>query len=236
VELPAAIASLQRGASVAQVGGFRTPEEPATSWMGTVKLAAAGEDWPSSGGQPMHGVLQLVTRDLPVRPPALDGIEMLSLFVAVDLPLDTPNGVGWCLRTYGTLDGLRLLERPEWPRDPRMPKDFNPALNPFPLEFSEAEDWPGLDNVPLELAERWRQHSADDERYQPHMGLKVGGWPFCIQSEVDWYDDGNVIPDVDFVLQVDSDDKVGFVVADSGTFYIGRQRQWRTWHATWQCM
>jgi hypothetical protein len=205
--------------------------------MGTVKLGAAGEDWPAAGGDPMHGVLQLVTRELPFRPPALEGTEMLALFIAEDLPVDTPNGVGWCLRTYESLDGLQPLTRPTWPRDPRLPKDFDPALNPFPLAFSEVDDWPGLDNVPFELIERWREHThVDEDRYEPHTGLKVGGWPYCIQSEVEWIDDGDVIPDVEFVLQVDSDDKVGFVVADSGIFYVGRRRGAGTWHATWQCM
>jgi hypothetical protein len=226
VQLPADLASLERQASVAQVGGFRPPDEPATSWMGTVKLGAEGEDWPAADGEPMHGVLQLLTRDLPSRPAALEGIEMLALFVAEDLPLETPNGVGWCLRTYDSLDGLRLLDRPT---------DFDPALKPFPLLFSEVGDWPGHDNVPFELMERWREHTdADEARYAPHMGLKVGGWPCCVQSEVDWFEDGEAIPDVEFVLQVDSDDKVGFVVADAGVFYIGRRAGTGTWHAAWQ--
>ncbi len=212
------LAALRRRASLAQVGGFRPPEDPATSWMGTVKL---GEEWPRS----MYGVLQLVTRELPVRPPALEGIELLTLFIAGDLPIDTPNGLGWCLRTYERLDGLPPLVAPD------------AALKPFPLAFSAVDDWPGLDNVPFELIEDWRAQTHEDaDRYEPRPGLKVGGWPYCIQSEVEWREHGERVPDVEFVLQVDSDDKVGFVVADRGVFYVGYRAAAGTWHATWQCM
>ncbi len=40
-------------ASRAIVGGFRPPADPFASWLGKVKLAAAGEDWPTSAGRPM---------------------------------------------------------------------------------------------------------------------------------------------------------------------------------------
>jgi Domain of unknown function (DUF1963) len=205
--------------------------------MGTATHAAQGESWPEAKGEPMHAVLQLVTRDLPVRPAALDGIELLTLFVADELPVDEPNGVGWCLRTYASLEGLQPLERPRWERDPRMPKAVDSALKPFPLRFTEVEDWPSLDDIPLELAPLWEEHTEDeDDPYRPHMGLKVGGWPYGVQGEVDWYERGEVLSDVEFVIQVDSDDKVGFVVADSGVFYVGRRAGTGTWHATWQTL
>lgn len=83
----------------------------------------------------------------------------------------------------------------------------------------------------------WREHTHDDEdRYRPHMGLKIGGWPYCVQSEVDWHEHRERLPDVEFVLQVDSDAKVGFVVYDSGVFYVGRRPTMGTWHATWQTL
>jgi hypothetical protein len=108
---------------------------------------------------------------------------------------------------------------------------------PFPLRFSEVEDWPSLDDVPLDLAPLWRKHTyEDEERYGAHMGLKVGGWPYCVQSEVDWHERDERVPDVEFVMQVDPDDKVGFVVVDSGVFYIGHRPSTDTWHATWQSL
>jgi Domain of unknown function (DUF1963) len=224
VGLPAELAALQRRACVAQVGGFRPPDDPLTSWMGTVGLGGPADDWPAADGTPMHGLLQLVVRDLPVRPALLDDVELLTLFVAEELPIDTANGVGWCLRTYDSLDGLRSLE-PQ-----------SRALKPFPLAFSQVEDWPSRDDVPSTLLASWDDHAEEDEeRYRAREGLKVGGWPSCVQSEVEWYEgDGGAIPDVEFVLQVDSDHKVGFVVADAGVLYIGRRRGTGTWHATWQ--
>lgn len=236
--LPPELAALARRAAVAQVGGFRPPD-PAdlASWMGTVTHAGPGEGWPEADGEPMHGVLQLLTRDLPVRHRALDGVDLLTLFVAEDFPVDEPNGVCWCLRTYESVDGLTPLERPRRERDPRLPKAYDPELKPFPLRFSEVEDWPSLDEVPIDLAREWRAHTYEDEhRYPTHIGLKVGGWPYCVQSEVYWHERGEPVPDVEFVLQVDSDPKVGFVVVDSGVFYVGHRASTGTWHATWQTM
>ena len=78
-------------------------------------------------------------------------------------------------------------------------------------------------------------------RAAPEVGRVNGGRsvlepaakPHCIQSDVEWYEDGDASPDIEFVLQGDSDDKVGF--ADGGIFYVGYRTESGTWHATWQC-
>jgi hypothetical protein len=160
----------------------------------------------------MHGVLQLVRRELPYAPPALAGVALLALFVAAEPPGDTPNGVGWRLRTYDSLAGLDQLRSPEWASDPRLPKGSDPALKPFPLAFS----------------------AVDDPPEEPHTGLKVGGWPYPVQDEVEWYEHGAAVPGVELAVQVDSDYKVGFAIADNGMFYVGHRAESGTWHATVQ--
>jgi len=38
--LPSALKALKRPSAIAEVGGFRPPEDPLSSWMGAVKVAA----------------------------------------------------------------------------------------------------------------------------------------------------------------------------------------------------
>ena len=60
-------------------------------------------------------------------------------------------------------------------------------------------------------------------------GLKVGGWPRTIQSEITW-----PATDTEFVLQVDSDEKAQLAIGDAGAAYIG----WSAtagWQLSWQC-
>jgi hypothetical protein len=92
---------LRRRAIVFDVGGFRSPEDPFASWFGRVNVCAAGEAWPETEGKPMHALCQINLSNLPFRPPRLDDVEMLALFVGPDeLPVDTPNGRNWCVRAY----------------------------------------------------------------------------------------------------------------------------------------
>jgi hypothetical protein len=115
-----------------------------------------------------------------------------------------------------------------------LPKDSDPALKPFPVRFETIDDIPSRDDVPVSLLDAWDDRAEADPQFGAAMGLKLGGWPYCIQSEIAWVEDGRRVDDVDFVFQVDSDDKVGFVVADSGIVYVGRARGDRRWHLTWQ--
>jgi hypothetical protein len=239
MSLPAVIAALRRRAIIAQVGGFRPPDDPAASWLGGVKLARTDEEWPVADAEPMQGVLQLRTSDLPWRPPAFGEVELLTLFLADQLPIDEPNGSHWCLRTYATLDGLAPVSQPARERDPLLPKDSLSTFKTFPLLFSEVDDWPSNDDIPHELRAEWKAAFDDDDgndadRPSPHEGLKVAGWPYCVQGEVSWSDGGTHISDVDFVLQVDSDAKVGLAFGDGGILYLGQRRSTGTWHASWQ--
>jgi hypothetical protein len=138
----------------------------------------------------MHGVAQLDTADLPLVTPWLEGIEVLTLFIADDLPVGSPNGRGWCLRTYPRRADLVALPRPTWPRDPRLPKDSDPALKPFPLRFETIDDIPSRDDVPVSLLDAWDDLAEADPQFGAAMGLKLGGWPYCIQSEIAWVEDG----------------------------------------------
>src|SRR4051794_30969325 len=97
-----------RPAAVAQVGGYRPPDDPLASRLGQVVVARPDEPWPETGGEPMLALAQIDVDELPTRPQALEGTALLTLFIGPrELPIDEPNGSKWCLRTYETSDGLR---------------------------------------------------------------------------------------------------------------------------------
>ena len=157
----------------------------------------------------MLALLQLNVAELPVTPTALDGVALLTLFIGPrELPNRSPNGEQWCLRTYASLDDLAPLEEPPAARagDPRLPKGAATAYHPFGVRWS----------------------AIDDAADEPAGGLKAGGWPCTVQDELGW--------DADIVLQVDSDDKVGFAVGFGGLLYVGRDRATSEWVVDWQSM
>lgn len=87
-----------RPASVAQVGGFRPPEDPMTSWF-LKGVSRADEGLPTWKGKPMFPLLQIRVDELPVIPDQLKGIALLVLFHNVEQhPFDEPHGEGWLIR------------------------------------------------------------------------------------------------------------------------------------------
>ena len=230
--------ALARPASLGEVGGFRPPDDPATSWAARVALAAPGEAWPTSDGAPMLALLQLAVRELPVVPDPLRDAALLTLFVGpFELPIDVPNGTGWCLRTYGTTEGLVPIEEPKPARadDPKAARGEPTTYRPFPVRWREVTDWPTFDCVPADLQDEWEADGAEDAR--PNIGgLKAGGWPTTVQGAPSWSENGEELADVEFVLQVDSDEKTGFSVGYGGVLYVGCRRDAGTWHCTWQSL
>jgi hypothetical protein len=223
--------SWERPASLAQVGGFRPPEHPRASWFGTVRLALPGELWPTTDGEPMLALAQINLGELPCPAPAiLSDVAFLTLFVgARRLPIDEPNGTGWALRTYASLDELVPVADPT-PEPAR--------LRPFPIRWHEALDLPCRDDLPLDYLD------AGGARPEPQPGseltspgTKVGGWPYYIQSSVEWRTGRGPVADGHYVLQVGTEEKAGWSWGHAGIGYIARQpgQGAERWHLTWQC-
>ena len=200
--------------------------------MARVAVAAPGETWPAQDGAPMHALLQLNVGELPVVPDALAGVALLTLFLGpAELPIDAPNGEHWCLRTYPTLDNLVPLDAPERAADSKAPSGAPSTYQPFPVRWSEIEDWPARDDIPHDLLDGW-DDVGDDDAPEVARGLKAGGWPATVQHEVGW----GGADDVEFVLQVDTDAKTGFEVGWGGALYVGHRRGTGAWVVDWQSM
>jgi uncharacterized protein YwqG len=214
-----------------EIGGFRPPEGPGGSWFGRVNLALPGEGWPASDGVPLHALAQIDLTQLPFRPPRLDDVAMITVFISDDLPSDDePNGEGWCLRAYRDLAALVPLE----------PVDTGSKTKPFPMRPQVIdEDYPNWEDVPIELPEDVRERYYD--LFQTAEGLKLGGWPFLVQHEVHWGGGGHgeVHPSrPEYVFQIDSTEKGCWAWGDSGVGYFGRGTgagHTDEWTLSWQC-
>lgn len=222
---PSAIDALERlrgmlrPASIATLGGFRPPEDPTTSWFGRA-VALPGEGFPVWDGEPMPPLLQIRVSELPYVPDALTNIALLVLFHnAHRYPFDAPQGEGWTIREYGTLDGLVPLDTAV----------VLPRLKPFPIRWSRIEDdapgwedaWGLIDLTPVNECEAASDAFFDD--FSRYSGTKVGGFPKEIQHGVGVER---------FVFQVGSEEKANWMWADNGIGYFFRDEAGR-W--SWSC-
>ena len=95
--------AIRRRAICLEIGGIRPPDNPIASWFGRVGFALPEETWPYSDGKPMHALCQINLTDLPFRPPRLDDLEFITVFIGPDgLPIvgANANGTNWYLRAY----------------------------------------------------------------------------------------------------------------------------------------
>jgi Domain of unknown function (DUF1963) len=233
--VPEELRALERLASVAQVGGLRPPSTPRSSWLCSVLLGAPGEVWPESEGRPMWPLCQVLVDELPTAAPApLADVALLTLFMdLVDLPQESRGSGGWELRTYPTADGLVPLVEPDRDPAPGSHEEYI-SVRPFPVIWRPRVELPSRDDAPMELLDAWDALADGDDRLDLD-GFKVGGWPRAIQAEVDWsLGHPGGIADAEFVLQVDSDEKAGLWIGDTGAVYVGWSAS-EGWLVDWQC-
>jgi hypothetical protein len=218
---------LARQAVVMDLGGGKATKDPAASWFGRVNLALPGETWPECEGEPMHPLCQINLTTLPFRPPRLDDISFITVFIGPDeLPMDTANGNGWCLRAYKDLSALVPLGKVE-SHSPIKASQLTPRV--------VAADFPGLEDIPPDVA-----GEIDDEyseRYITVDGIKLGGWPQLIQSEIFWAGNDDHAGSPEYVFQINSPKRTRWAWGDGGVGYFGRCRaagHQDEWALSWQ--
>ena len=207
-----------RRASIAQVGGFRPPDSPVTSWFGK-GVCKPGEGLPTYEGKPLFPLLQINVSELPYVPSELEEVALLVLFQQQDEhPFDKPHGEGWLIREYLTLDNLQPL-----PQNSALP------LKPFPVKWhlinDDAPGWEDAWDI-VDLANINNDEEASDaffRDFNSYGQTKVGGYPCEIQHGVGIKD---------FVFQVGSEEKAQWIWADNGIGYFFRNSSggWR-----WSC-
>lgn len=184
-------------------------------------------------GEPVLASLQVNVRELPVVPPALDGVALMTLFVGPrQLPVGAPNGTNWSLRAYRELTSLVELEEPSPARagDPKARKGEHGTYARPPIRWRAVDDYPSRDDWPIERYDEYDELDEElgDDLPRPHEGIKVGGWPTTVQHELDWGRHTATGPpqgsDIDFLLQVDSEARIGFAVGFGGASTWARQQ------------
>ena len=130
-----------------------------------------------------------------------------------DFSFDKPNGEGWLLRAYKSLDDLVPLEKP----------DVSFAIKPFPIRWEQGDkegpNWEDARGVVDgdTLGEFFVLEDDEDlyySRYQNSDRTKLGGWPALIQHELQMKQD-------EFLFQVGSEEKAHWIWVDSGVGYFG---------------
>lgn len=209
-----------RKASIAQVGGFRPPEDRLTSWFGGPIDSLPNESIPSYQGEEMFQLLQVKIDELPIFPPELKNTKFLTVFFNnQDYPYEKPSGDGWLIREYDSLDGLQIVKQ----------TDFQ--VKDFPIQWSlvadDAPDWENAWEL-VDLTEVNEDEALSDEfyeRYKGYKNTKFGGFPYCIQHG---------IPLKNYIFQIDSDEKANWWWGDAGTAYFFKDRE-GNWNWDMQC-
>lgn len=203
-------------ASVAEIGGFRPPDNPTTSWFGGLGVGHAGESLPIYQNHEMIPLLQINVTELPYVPPGLSDIKLLILFMnPVSIPFDKPHGEGWLIREYKSLDDLVPLPEAK----------VTPIVRPFPVKWRLEEGetpgwedaWDVVDLTSVNEDEEGTEIFLENMKNDP--GTKVGGYPSEIQHGVGL--DG-------YVFQVGSEEKPGWMWGDNGIGYFFKSdNTWR---------
>ncbi len=225
---------LARSAMVAALGG-KPSNDPLASWFGRVSVGSEGELWPRFRGRPLAPICQINLSQLRERPAALDGIAFMTVFVTPDFayidtfhadePMPTDD-IGWCLRSYASLDRLVPLKAPALDRCPRA----------FPMSFGKVvDDYPTHDLLPRDMPDDLQERYYDLGWEQNWANTKLGGWPSCCQSEPNW-DYSPEMEGFEFALQIASEPKAEWSWGDGGVICIARHRTQRSrWALDWQC-
>lgn len=213
------------------VGGFRPSFDLSESWLGKVDLFDEEESIPVDNERvPMIPLMQLNLEALSFVPASLEGIKLLTIFVSQNLPCDVvSNGSNWVVREYRDLSNIQKKEF----------SNHSMQLKPFPLKPTViADDFPIWDdsysfpkNVADEIVHLEREGIIEDyfETFDMHYEHKLGGYPTYCQSGVDFG------AGFEFVLQIMSDDKVGFSVGDAGILFLAKNKETNEWRLYWDC-
>ncbi len=176
------------------VGGFRPKDILTASWVGKVTVKKKGESWPYSNDKPMIPICQLNLSVLENIPDNLKDIALITLFIdATELPDEVPNGDGWLLRAYSDINELVESEQP----------DVTFPIKAFQLKENYLEsDFPCWEDCPIDIPDEF-----DDDYYElfPNQeGIKIGGWPTLVQSEIHWAPLNHHPAEPEYVFQIDS--------------------------------
>jgi hypothetical protein len=221
----------ERWGRAANIG---TPSASGTgeSWFGRITVGRAGEPWPRWNRRPLRPVLQVRVADLPAPIDGLEDLAFVQLFadfesngtMADSMHSGYPDlPACWKIRTF-TIDDTLVGISP--------PNDLEPwAIPSYRIDWEARMDAPCWEDAGVE-SEDWPD---DDDGLNNLAGIKVGGWPSLVQSQIYWAPHNEHPSNPQFVLQLTAD--CGLIIGHSGTMFIGRGTRGHPeeWALDWQC-
>ena len=158
----------------------------------------------------MIPLAQLNLTELLFRPPRLDDLDFLAVFIDPDAVIEELGA--WCIRGYSSLEELVPLKTPE---------SMKSEIKALPMRSRVVEeDYPVYDDVAGQIPEEIGDDYIDE--FANVSGFKLGGWPTLIQSEIYWEPSRTHPAKPEFVFQIDSTEKGCWQWGDGGVGYIGR--------------
>lgn len=206
----------------------KTVEEP-SSLFGSVTHCSEEEEWPTQEGVPLCPLLQLNLENTPYRPPGTEDIRFLTLFVHSNrYPVGKAEAPSWCLRTYSSTRNLVSLQQPnyDWP------------IRKTPLSVALlVEDYPCTEELNCEVEDeicpKFRAQHPNQK------GVKVGGWPHLLHSQLGWEPPAENPACPRYVFQVEISPESGRNGSLQEYAYLGRgttRGHKDTWALEWHCL
>lgn len=131
------------------------------------------------------------------------------------------------IRTYENISELVPLEQTE----------TGSWLKPYPMKPRIVEeDYPCWEDLPVECPDE-----IDNDYYELFEnvgGLKFGGRPSLVQSQIFWAPWNKHDAEPDYVFQIDTTEKGNWMWGDNGVGYFGRgtaKGKEQDWALVWQC-
>ncbi|HEY0035590.1 MAG TPA: DUF1963 domain-containing protein, partial [Longimicrobium sp.] len=117
------------------------------------------------------------------------------------------------------------------------PVQTGSRIKPSPMRPVVVEaDYPSWEDVPDEVA--MRIGDAYFDLFETAEGFKLGGWPYLVQSEIDWPAGEGHPSAPEYVFQIDSSFEADWMWGDAGVGYFGRGTapgEAERWALAWQC-
>lgn len=218
---------LARQAVIMRMRPEQTQHSEFSSWYGKVACSLPAEIWPLANGKPMFALCQIDLTELPVRPPILEDIAVITVFAAENIGSGYlyPNGSNWLLRAYSRKDHLvpLIAEGSYMQVVPLLPE---PVREDFPC-------WEDVNiDIPTAIAEHYYDHFSTVD------GIKLGGWPNLVQNRINWENNRKFsAAKPEFAFQIDSPQSCNRLWGNNGVAYIGRGTRpghENEWFMEWQ--